>query len=303
MRTPTVMIIGMVLAPCGLVLDLTSTVAPAWRILTGLNLKPSDVENHQGLWDICQVSSGSANTNQNQLCGQSDTAYFSTQVVQVARGMMIASLVVTAVGIALASWGVRCWEEMPHFIIAGIGGIVIFISGLLCLIPISYYNYNMYSLVTTDSTATAIYVGYCLVLGYLGSCMEIIGGFSLMLSFVPPCKKCIKNKGKSTSSMYYSNKQTSDKNGNAGKVYSIQSDYKKDRYPNDVGYSIHNDNYHHYQPESGDRRAKSVISNPRSYTNSRSYTNPMDVTAGEHPKNYSRPGSQLSSLPCDSDLL
>ncbi|CAI9565196.1 unnamed protein product [Staurois parvus] len=293
MRTPAAMIVGMVLAPCGLVLTLTSTVAPDWRTLAKLPNLASDIQYIQGIWDICQVST----INQNIQCGQSNTEYFSVQVVQVARGMMIASLIVAGIGIALASWGVRCWEDVPNFLMSGCSGIVIFISGLLSLIPISWYNNIIYNLVSTD-TATSpptIYVGYSLVLGYLGSCLELIGGFSLMLCFVPPCKKCFKGKGKPTASMYYSKKQMSNKNGNPSQVYSIQSRYTQEEdNPKQVGYSIQNDSYRH---DPGSRKATSVISSPRSYTN------PMDVTAGEHHRSYSRPGSHLSSLPCDSDLL
>ncbi|XP_073454711.1 claudin-23 [Aquarana catesbeiana] len=293
MRTPAAMIVGMVLAPCGLVLTLTATVAPNWITVSSLPTLPADAEYTQGIWDICQVST----LNQNIQCGLANTNYFSLQVIQVARGMMIASLIVTGLGIALASWGVRCWEDIPNFLISAFSGVAIFISGLLSLIPISWYNYLMYNWLNTDtvSKATTISAGYGLVVGYIGSCMEIIAGFSLMLCFVPPCQKCIKNRGKPTASMYYSKKQMPNKNGNPSQVYSIQSKYtQEDRNPNQVGYSIQNDNYRH---EPGSRKANSAISSPRSYTN------PMDVTAGEYHRNYSRPGSQLSSLPCDSDLL
>ncbi|KAG8593873.1 hypothetical protein GDO81_000977 [Engystomops pustulosus] len=279
MRTPTVMIIGMVLAPCGLVLNLTSTVAPAWRTLSSLTDRPTDIIWNEGIWDICQEST----TNQNKQCGQTDNAYFSQQVVQVARGLMIASLAVTALGIAVASWGVRCWEDVPHFIISAIGGTVIFISGVLSLIPIAWYNSQIYTLPNQGQLHT--YVGYALVLGYLGSCFEIIGGFSLMLCFVPPCKKCLKNRGKPTSAMYYNQKQTPYKEKHDNHVYSVQiPDYQSNRY------SVQNDNYQH------GNKSNSMAYSPRSYTN------PMDVTAGERPRS-SRPGSQLSSLPCDSDLL
>ncbi|XP_073493025.1 claudin-23 [Phyllobates terribilis] len=287
MRTPAVMIIGMVLAPCGLVFNLTSTVAPAWRTLSSLTNRPTDVIQNQGIWDICEEYT----TNQNKQCGIANPAYFSQLVVQVARGLMIASLAVNVLGIALASWGVRCWEELPNFLIAAFGGTVIFISGILSLIPIAWYNYLMYNMPTSVDQLNT-YVGYALVLGYLGSCLEIIGGFSLMLCFVPPCKKCLQNRGKPTSAMYYNKKQSPYQEKPVSHVYSIKDpDYPSSK----IGYSVGNDNYQH------SKRGTSVASSPRSYTN------PMDVTAGEHPTRYGspygRPDSQLSSLPCDSDLL
>ncbi|XP_069832771.1 claudin-23 [Dendropsophus ebraccatus] len=281
MRTPAAMIVGMVLAPCGLVLNLTSTVAPAWRTLSGLASQPSDKILNQGIWDICLTSS----ISQGVTCGQANSDYFSQQVVQVARGLMIASLVVNGLGIALASWGVRCWEDVPNFLISAFGGLVIFVSGILSLIPIAWYNNIMYNMPAPDNQQSTN-VGYALVLGYLGSCLEIIGGFSLMLCFVPPCKKYMKNRGKPTSAMYYSKKQSPYQEKPISHVYSIQN---RDYSSNSIGYSIENDNYKH--------KANSVVSSPRSYTN------PMDVTAGEYPRSYGRPGSQQSSLPCDSDLL
>ncbi|KAM9330031.1 claudin-23 [Gastrophryne carolinensis] len=291
MRTPAVMIIGMVLAPCGLVLNLTSTVAPDWRTLGSVPLHPTDYTVHQGLWDICSEQV----TNQNKQCGLDGSTYFPLQVVQVARGLMISSLVVTALSIALASWGVRCWEDIPNNLISACSGIVMFISGVLSLIAVSWYNNQMYHLLETDQTSgLQINVGYCLVLGYLGSCFEIIGGASLMLCFVPVFQEWLKNHKKTSSSIYYSKKQTPNKNSNPSQVYSIKSDYNQDRYSSDMRYSIHNDNY---QPDTRSRGAPSDVSYPRSYTN------PMDVTSGEHPRSPHRPGSQLSSLPCDSDLL
>lgn len=295
MRTPAAMIVGMVLAPCALVLTLAATVAPNWRTLASSTAnKPTDEKYHQGIWDICAETL----TYQNTQCGLTNDDYFNNQVVQVARALMITSLVVTALGIALASWGVRCWEDAPNFLIAGFGGLVIFISGVLCLIPISWYNYKIYSLLASDTASTSapsIYVGYCLVLGYLGSCIEIIGGASLMLCFIPPCKKCMQKKRKATSSMYYSKKEKPNKNGNPSQVYSIDSRYgQQDSNPNKVGYSIHNDSYKH---EAASRNGHSVVSSDRSYINA------MDVTAGEYPRSKTRAASQLSSLPCDSDLL
>ncbi|XP_053311947.1 claudin-23 [Spea bombifrons] len=296
MRTPVVMIIGMVLAPCGLVLNLTATVAPNWRQISGLILKPQDVVLNQGIWDICEETT----TSQSKQCGKSNPAYFSHQVVQVARGLMIASLVVTALGIVLASLGVRCWEDEPVYLMAGLGGLVIFSSGILSLIPISWYTDVMYSLPGSSATET-VSAGYSLVLGYLGSCLEIIGGFSLALSLVHSCKRCMENRGSpAKAAMYYSNKNTSapktNKSANPDtNVYSINNDTRfRDPYPTSLGYSVGNDNYRY---GNGSKNNNSLASSPRSYTNS------MDVTEGRRPRSHGRPTSQLSSLPCDSDLL
>ncbi|KAG8447989.1 hypothetical protein GDO86_015187 [Hymenochirus boettgeri] len=283
MRTPTVMIIGIVLAPCGLVFNLTCTVAPAWRQLSKLTNRPQDVIQLQGIWDICDQSV----TNQNKNCGIQNTDYFSLSVVQAARGLMIASLIVTALGIVVASLGIRCWQDVPNYLIAGMGGVIIFLSGVLSLIPVSWYNNTINSLLLSDSGFTIV-VDYALVLGYLGSCLEIIGGFSLVLCFVHGCKDYINSRRKSPSAAMYYKQKKHNHAEKADNIYSIKTE--KD----DLGYSIGNDNYRHGNTN---RYAPSIISSPRSYTN------PMNVTEGELPRNPQRPTSQLSSLPCDSDLL
>ncbi|KAM4706717.1 claudin-23 [Discoglossus pictus] len=284
MRTPTVMIIGMVLAPCGLVLNLTSLVSPDWRQQSQLNGYPTDVVLHQGLWDICREAAVSNSLQ----CGVTDSKYFENEAVKGARGLMPTSLAVTVLGIVLSSLGVRCWHDVPHFLMAGLGGLVLFFSGILSLVAVSWYNNTMYAMLST-STGT-ISVGYSLVLGYLGSCLEIIGGFSLALSLVHCCQKCMENRRKpSALDKYYNKKASSMEKPNnptstyPSHVYSIR-DHRShaDPYPPDMRYSVGNDNYRHA-------------------SNSRYFTNPMDVTEGEHPRG--RPGSQLSSLPCDSDLL
>ncbi|XP_053144531.1 claudin-23 [Hemicordylus capensis] len=184
MRTPTAMIVGIVLCPCGLVLNLTSTLAPSWRDVSRIPSGPLDLIQHQGIWDICDEYQGTSQTQ----CGIKDSLdYFTQQPVQVAKGLMPSSVVVTVLGLVVASLGVRCWQDIPHYLLAGLGGLVLFISGLMSLIPISWYNHELNNLpVISGST---LQVGYCLVLGYLGSCLEIIGGLSLTLSFGHCCKE------------------------------------------------------------------------------------------------------------------
>ncbi|XP_060092346.1 claudin-23 [Heteronotia binoei] len=178
MRTPTAMIVGIVLGPCGLVLNLTSTLAPNWRDVTRIPERPSDIIQHQGLWDICEESQSSHETRCNI---QDSLGYYSQQPVQVSKGLMPSSLAVLVLGLVVASLGVRCWTETPHNLLAGLGGLLLFISGLLSLTAVSWYNNELSNLPAT--TGSTLQVGYCLVLGYLGSCLEIIGGISLTFSF------------------------------------------------------------------------------------------------------------------------
>ncbi|XP_069482362.1 claudin-23 [Ambystoma mexicanum] len=306
MRTPAVMIVGLVLAPCGLVLALTCTFAPDWRVQAQLPNQAVGTAEHQGLWDICQEREA----QRYRQCGQEREAYYASQEVRVGRALMITSLAVTLLGLGLAAAGVRCWQDEPNYALAGAAGLVIFASGVLSLVPISWYNFQLYN-ITGYTPGFSLSVGYSLVLGYIGSCFEIIGGFCMALSFVHSCKECLRARRKgSPGAKYYSQKK-----GGGAPPYSLEPS-KSSAYTMD--YSIRSAaaapaggayggepqwGDHISDPQrrfySGDRRQRDSVS-----TAPRSYTNPLDVTAGEHPyRGPPGPRSHLSSLPCDSDLL
>uniref|UniRef100_A0A667XCX2 Claudin 23.2 n=1 Tax=Myripristis murdjan TaxID=586833 RepID=A0A667XCX2_9TELE len=184
MRTPGILIFGMVMAPCGWILDLTSTVAPNWRTLHSVQGQASDVIIQQGIWDICKASE----IDRVIECNQVDTAYFNNQIIEVAQGLMVASLIVTLIGIAVAIPGVRCWKDRPQWVVAGLGGLLIFLSGVMTIIPIAWYTHILPN-VTTTTTSTDIRVGFCIVLGYIGGIFEILGGFQI--SQHSGCSVCV----------------------------------------------------------------------------------------------------------------
>ncbi|XP_041106590.1 claudin-23-like [Polyodon spathula] len=165
LRTPAVVIIEIIPASCGLVLDLVSMVAPDWREVRNIPSAAQDEVLQQGIWDICQAFDASRTLRY----GQSDEDYFKQQVITSAKGLMIALLIVTMVGIVVASLGIRCWEETPNLLLAGLGGI-------LCIILTAWYASLLNTIKTSGSD---IRVGYCIVLGYIGSCFMVIGGGAL----------------------------------------------------------------------------------------------------------------------------
>ncbi|XP_054613185.1 claudin 23a [Dunckerocampus dactyliophorus] len=188
LRTPGIFIFGLVLAPCGWVLNLTATVAPNWRTLDDIPNTPSNEFIEQGIWDICR----SVTTSTSSTCNLEDSVYFGNQIIEVARGLMVASLVVTLLGLAVAIPGIRCWKERPNWVIAGLGGILIFISGVLTIIPIAWYT-NILDDITTVTPIVTVEVGYCIVLGYIGGIFEVLAGFVM---FVGICRCCGgKNRG------------------------------------------------------------------------------------------------------------
>ncbi|XP_068609074.1 claudin-23-like [Brachionichthys hirsutus] len=188
MRTPGILIFGMVLAPCGWILDLTATVAPNWRTLHGVPNIAADEFIQQGIWEVCRASS----INTGGDCSLSDVTYFDNQIIMVAQGMMVASLIVTLGGLAVAIPGVRCWKDSPNWIVAGLGGLLIFISGVLTLIPISWYTHIIND-ITSVTPLTDVRVGYSIILGFIGGILEILGGFVM---FIGICRCCGgKNRG------------------------------------------------------------------------------------------------------------
>ncbi|XP_034565809.1 claudin-23 [Notolabrus celidotus] len=188
LRTPGIFIFGLVMAPCGWILNLTSTVAPNWRTIHNLSGRPADEFLQQGIWDICRATS----TNTREECNLQDTAYFGNQIIEVAQGLMVASLIVTLIGLAVAIPGIRCWRDRPNWVVAGLGGILIFLSGVMIIIPIAWYTHILEEIAPPPNT-TDVRVGYCIILGYIGGIFEILGGFVM---FIGICRCCGgKNRG------------------------------------------------------------------------------------------------------------
>lgn len=186
MRTPGILIFGMVLSPCGWILNLTSTVSPNWRTINNIPGQSSDLILQQGIWDICR----SFESSRDIICNQDDEVYFNNQIIEIAQGLMVASLIVTLIGLAVATPGTRCWTDRPNWIVAGLGGLLIFLSGVMTLIPISWYTHILEEI---PATSTDIRVGYSIVLGYIGGIFEVLGGFVM---FIGICRCCGgKNRG------------------------------------------------------------------------------------------------------------
>ncbi|XP_034751784.1 claudin-23 [Etheostoma cragini] len=188
MRTPGILIFGMVFAPCGLVLNLIATAAPSWRTLNTLPNTPPATYIQQGIWDICSASTIGTGVT----CNLQDTLYFSNQIIRVAQGLMVASLIVTLIGLCIAIPGVRCWTDRPNWVLAGLGGLVFFLSGVMTLIPIAWYTHILNS-VTTVTPTIDVRVGYCIILGYIGGIFEVLAGIVMSVGI---CRCCGgKNRG------------------------------------------------------------------------------------------------------------
>ncbi|XP_004633339.1 claudin-23 [Octodon degus] len=294
MRTPAVMTLGMVLTPCGLLLNLVSTLAPGWRLATGFLDKPVDTVLYQGLWDMCLEQS-----SRERQCGQHDEwGYFSSQPVRGARGLMVTSLATTGLGLLLATLGVRCWQDEPHFALAGLSGVALFVAGLFSLVPVSWYSHFLRDREVLPGPASPVtmQVSYSLVLGYLGSCLLLLGGFSLALSFAPwceeRCQRC---------------RKASPAGPRRSSISTVYVDWPEPALTPAIKY--YSEGQHRPPPAERHTAAKPRVGFPMPRPPPRAYTNPVDVLAGEREQAAASQSASSrstrpchSSLPCDSDL-
>ncbi|NXS63154.1 CLD23 protein, partial [Brachypteracias leptosomus] len=184
MRTPMEMTVGLVLCSCGLLLTLIGTLTPKWREVSFIPDQPIDLVLEHGIWDICREQQSTHDRH----CGQADKlGYFEQVPVRVAQGMMPTSLVLTLLGLVVAALGVRCWQKEPRHMLSGVSGLILLLSGLMSLVPTSWYNHELGALPAPPGSM--LFVGYSLALSYLGSCVEILGGLALTLSFHHCCKQ------------------------------------------------------------------------------------------------------------------
>ncbi|XP_066525821.1 claudin-23-like [Hoplias malabaricus] len=176
-KSPGILLLGLVLTPCGWILDLTSTVAPNWRTVHNISGQPPELVLHQGIWDICR----SYTESRDVLCNHEDKEYFDNQIIEIARRMMLSSLIVTVIGLAVVTIGTHCWTDKPRWSVAAFGGLFIFISGILAIVPVAWYH-HIHTYI--NSPSSDIRVGYCIVLGYTGGIATILGG---LVMFSAPC--------------------------------------------------------------------------------------------------------------------
>ncbi|XP_067863160.1 claudin-23-like [Heptranchias perlo] len=182
MRTPPLMIIGIISAPVGLVLVFVAVLTPHWR-QGPINLGKNTATKSDGLWESC------LELQDTRQCWPVTTVYQRDEMVQWSRALMLSSLLVCGMGIIVASVGIRCWMDFPLRNVAGASGIVIILAGCLCITPLTLYMATFQEI--SPDTHTQYQIGSSLYFGWAGSCIEIVGGIALALSFnCPTCEKC-----------------------------------------------------------------------------------------------------------------
>ncbi|XP_069391448.1 claudin-23 [Paralichthys olivaceus] len=218
MQTPASMVMGIVFSPLGLVLVFTAAITPQWREgqarlgMTGPGslLRPG-VKGHgmgvksaesllllrsDGLWESClQVEHSEL-----KQCWPVAGPYQRDPRVRLAQGLILTSLFLCGTGIVLACIGVRCWTDLPLRGVAATGGLLVVMAGLLSLTALGVYTHNLGRLGLAapspglnhhKSPHLSLHPAGSLYFGWLGSCLQVLGGGALLFSFKQPrCLPC-----------------------------------------------------------------------------------------------------------------
>ncbi|CAL8281120.1 unnamed protein product [Lota lota] len=179
-------LLGFVLAFVGFIGSIAATVMVQWKAsaYVGDNIITAQAM-YEGLWKTCVSQS----TGQIQ-CKVFDSLLQMPGMVQGARGLMVASVVLCFISIMMAVVGMQCTtclEEEPEQKdkVALIGGIMFILSGLCGLVATIWYGQRIANDFYNPFTPTnAKYeFGAALFVGWASSSLIIIGG-----SFL--CCKC-----------------------------------------------------------------------------------------------------------------
>lgn len=213
-QTPASMVMGIVFAPLGLVLLFTAAITPQWREgqtrlgTTGASsLLRSGLKGHRsaeallllrsdGLWESC------LQVEQSELkqCWPVAGPYRRDARVRQAQGLVLTSLFLCGVGIVLACIGVRCWTDVLLRGVAAASGVLVVMAGLLSVTALAIYTHNLGTLGMEeppqgDATPTfpllSLHPAGSLYFGWLGSCLQLLGGGALLFSSKQPkCPTC-----------------------------------------------------------------------------------------------------------------
>uniref|UniRef100_A0A146RUL8 Claudin-23 n=1 Tax=Fundulus heteroclitus TaxID=8078 RepID=A0A146RUL8_FUNHE len=219
MQTPASMVMGIVFSPLGLVLVFTAAITPQWRegqarlniggtgsLLRsgakgqGLGVRSGTVEallllRSDGLWESClQVEQPEL-----KQCWPVAGPYQRDARVRLVQGLVLTSLFLCGIGIVLACIGVRCWTDLPLRRVAASGGLLVVTAGLLSLTGLGVYTHNLKRLGVDPSQGLnnpkfpqlSLNAAGSLYFGWLGSCLQVLGGTALLFSFKRPrCPTC-----------------------------------------------------------------------------------------------------------------
>ncbi|XP_030007081.1 claudin-4-like [Sphaeramia orbicularis] len=206
--------LGSALALFGWIGVLITCGAPMWRVTAfiGNNIVTSQTM-WEGIWMSCVVQS----TGQMQ-CKVYDSMLALSTDLQGARALVVVSIITGIVGILIAFAGGKCTNFIPEerakakALVAA--GVVLIISGLLCLIPVSWTASiiirDFYNPILVDAQKREL--GASLYVGWGAGALLVLGGGLL-------CANCPRDEDNKAPSVKYLLNKTS----GASKVDSVRS--------------------------------------------------------------------------------
>ncbi|XP_012727939.2 claudin-4 [Fundulus heteroclitus] len=178
---------GCAMALLGWILVLVVCATPTWRVtaFVGNNIVTSQVI-WEGLWMNCVVQS----TGQMQ-CKVYDSMLALSSDLQGARALMVVSIVVGITGILIAFVAGKCTnfiaEEEAKAKASVAAGAILIISGVLCLVPVSWTAsiiiQDFYNPLLIDAQRREL--GASLYIGWGAAALLILGG-GLLCAGCPP---------------------------------------------------------------------------------------------------------------------
>lgn len=178
-------LLGYALGMCGWIAIIAATALPQWKtsayagevIITAVSI-------YEGLFMSC----ASQSTGQIQ-CKVFDSLLALPPRVQIARALMICSIVVGLFALGVSAVGMKCTRmgadnKVRKNRIAIIGGVVFLVAGLLCLTATSYYAADIArEFYSPNTPVQARYeFGQALFVGWAGACLVLMGGAFLCCS-------------------------------------------------------------------------------------------------------------------------
>ncbi|XP_060941261.1 claudin-14-like [Limanda limanda] len=184
MASAALELMGFFLGLVGLLGTLVATVLPYWQISAhiGSNIVTA-VASMRGLWMECVYQSTGAfqcETYNSMLSLPSD--------LQASRALMVISIVLSVLGIALASLGMQCTlclEGSPvKSRVAGASGCLFLTAGFLALIPVSWTTHEVVQTFYRPNVPSSMKfeLGECLYTGLASALISMLGGAMLCVS-------------------------------------------------------------------------------------------------------------------------
>ncbi|XP_051536823.1 claudin-14-like [Myxocyprinus asiaticus] len=177
-------LMGFFLGIFGMFGTLVATLLPYWATSAhiGANIVTA-VENVKGLWMECVHQSTGAFQ-----CETYNSILGLTADLQAARAMMVISLMFSVMALAVSTIGMQCTVCMDGSSVkskvAGVGGSLFLLAGLLSLIPVSWKTHEVVQTFYTNNIPPSLKfeIGNCLYVGLASSLMSMLGGGLLSAS-------------------------------------------------------------------------------------------------------------------------